>query len=213
MARRLARTAGRLPARAGDRSLRCRPVSRLAAGGTRGKELAPGARRARLATATGRARLATATGRARLPTATGRARLAARRWNHGLAAGPEPGLAATRARTTTSPQAAGLAASPGRERLTAPSTRRERRVAVSPRRPWTAAARTRQNGLAAGTGRVRSPWQRPAAANARQPEPAASDPAVHAGGRSRSMPGRLPAPLAFQVPGCILAARAADIHK
>jgi hypothetical protein len=186
MARRLARTTGRLPARAGDRSLWCRPYCRPAAVGARGKGLVTAATRPRLAILARRPGLA-------------------RTRKQELAVGPDTGLTAAKPGAFTSPEIPGLAASPGRAgKAAAPCTGREGRVAVSPRRLWM--ARLRWDRFAVRTGRVRLPRHRPAAGSTAQPEPTARGTAVGAEGRSRSAPGRLPAPVAFQGFGSILAA-------
>jgi hypothetical protein len=214
MARRLARTTGRLAARSGDRGLRCRPAGRPAAAGQRGKglgtaatrpRLATGTRRPRLATRTRRPRLATRTRRPRLATRTRRPRLATRTRKRGPAVGPVAGLTGNGTEAITRPEPPGLAASPGRAgEATALRIGREGRVAVGPRRAWL--AWLRQDRFGAGTGRVLARWHRPAAADPGQPEPPAPSPAVGAEGRCRRVPGRLPAPITVQGLGCILAA-------
>ncbi len=195
MARRLARTTGRLPARSGDRSLRCRPYCRPAAVGARGKGLVTAATRPRLAILARRPGLA----RTRRPW------LATRTRKQGLAVGPETRLTAAKRGAFTSPEIPGLVASPGRAgKAAALRTGRQGRVAVSPRRLWM--ARLRWDRFAARTGRVRLPRHRPTAASTAQPEPPARGPAVSAEGRSRSAPGRLRAPVTFQGFGSFLAA-------
>ena len=182
MAGRLAHATGRRPTRASERSLRCGPVCRLAAVGMRGKGLVTGPGRARLATRR-RARPATRTRRARATISASRTRLAS---------------GARRAR---------LASRAGRARkASALAAKREGRFAVGPRWPWLADAHRRRDRFAAGLGRVRPGRHWLTTADAGQPEPSAPSPAVGAGGRSRSVPRRLPAPLTCQRLGCILAA-------
>jgi hypothetical protein len=140
-----------------------------------------------------------------LSTAARRPRLATAARKHGLAVGPVAGLTGNPAEAITRPEVPGLAASPGRAgEATAPRIGREGRVTVSPRRLWM--ARLARDRFAAGAGRVCSPRHRPAAADTRQPEPSAPSPAVDAEGRSRSVPGGLPAPITFRGFGSILAA-------